>query len=412
MRYRRHALCAAILVAALATASCVPAGRPSGASGAAAPTPGEPPRPAIVGFADGAAPAFSRTDQTLPAGCTVEDFTDTLAAYTQLPDPAHATDAIGLLDLATGRHTIVLVDGVNAAAHYDVFAPRLSDSVMAWEEVTPGEGDDMGHAGWRLYAAPIDRRALTMGTPALVAKGRTESLQRPFYAVDGGTVYWTSVASGAARRAGGAAPDAVLARDLAGGAVRTVHRSPAIIDGFKLSGGVAVLTEARSTPADGAAVALTAVAVRVADGRLLRSASLHNAFELSHFADFADGWFVWTESPAPASEPSAYAMDPTGAVLLVSGRSTNPMASEGYAFVESAEATGSTTARREVHVLRGLDLRSRTRFELARTLVDTDGAWHTTVAGSRPRTLVVYDDVWVTADVPGTGVTPVRVYRW
>jgi hypothetical protein len=412
VRRRSSTLCAAVLLTALATVSCVPAGRPIGVPGQAASGPGGPTRPAVLAFADIAAPSIQHADLPLPPKCTLEDYTDTLAAYTRMPEATHTTDAIGLLDLTTGSHSDVLVDAVNAAGRYDVFAPRLSDSVVAWEEVTPGEGDDMGHAGWRLYAATIDSRALTMGRPTLVAEGRTEAVQRPFYGVDGSTVYWTSVASGATRGAGPVAADTVMARVVAGGVPRVVHRSSAIIDGFKLSSGVIVLTEARSAPTDGAASLLTAVALRASDGRVLRSADLHNAFGLSHFADFADGWFVWTEYPAQGAEPSVYAMDPAGTVLFAGMSSVNPMASPGLAFFESRETTGSATARREVRILRGLDLAKRTRFELARTVRDTDGAWHTTVAGGRPHTLVAYNDAWTTTEGPAAATTRVRVYRW
>jgi hypothetical protein len=409
---RSTTLCAAVLLTALATASCVPAGHPTGVPGPAASGPGGPTRPDLLAFTDIVAPAMRHVDLTLPPGCTLEDYTDTLAAYTKMPDATHTTDAIGLLDLTTGRRADVLVDAVNASARYDVFAPRLSESVIAWEEVTPGEGDDMGHAGWRLYAASVDRQALTIGQPALVAKGRTETRQRPFYGVDGSTVYWTSAASGAARRAGPVQPDTVMARDLAAGGARVVHVSSAIIDGFKLSSGMIVLTEARPASSDAACAPLTAVALRAIDGRVLRSANLHSDFGLSHFADFADGWFVWTEFPAPGAEPSAYAMDPAGTVLFAGISSVNPMASPGLAFFESRETTGSATARREVRVLRGLDLAKRTRFDLARTVRDAEGAWHTTVAGSRPHTLVVYNDAWTTVEGPAATTTPVRVYRW
>jgi hypothetical protein len=180
MRQRSITLCIAILLTALATASCAPVGRPTGAPYRAGSGSADHGRPSNLGFTDVAAPALQHTDLTLPAGCTLEDYTDALAAYTRMPDAPRTTDAIGLLDLSTGRHADVLLDAVNASAGWDVFAPRLSDRVVAWEEVTPGEGDDMGHAGWRLYAASIDRQALTIARPTLVAEGRTETQQRPF----------------------------------------------------------------------------------------------------------------------------------------------------------------------------------------------------------------------------------------
>jgi hypothetical protein len=383
----------------------VPAGRPSGAPGTAAAR--IAPRPETIAFADVPAPDLRSADLGLPSGCSVEDYTDDLAAFSRRADPPAVTDSLGLLDLTTGRHAIVRAEAVNATGHWDVFAPRLSDGFLAWEEVTPGEGEDMGHAGWRLYAAPIDRDTLTVGAPLLVATGRTETVQRPFYGVDGTTVYWTRIASPGARRAG-TPPDEVMARDLATGRFRTVYSAPSI-DGFKLSAGTAVVTSSQTAQAGAPATSLVATAIRASDGRVLSSAHLGNVDPLSHFADYAGGWFVWTESVGGDSEPSAYAIDRAGTVTLMSLRSVNPMASPGYAFCESRETTGAPSARGDVRVLRGFDLAAGTRFELARTVVDTDGIWHTTVAGSRPRTLVVYNDGWV---MTGAETTPVRVYRW
>ncbi len=405
MRRRSTALCAALLLTALAIDACVPTGRPSGAPGTAARH--SVTRPRTIGFADAPSPDLRSTELALPAGCAVEDYTDDLAAYAQQADPPRITDSLGLIDLATGRHAIVRAEAVAAAERWDVFAPRLSDGFLVWEEVTPGEGDDMGHADWRLYGAPIDRTTLTVGSPLLVASGRTETVQRPFYAVDGTTVYWTRVASPTARGKGAQA-DEVMARDLATGAFRTVYSAPSI-DGFKLSDGIVVVTESRAAPPGGSPPVLTAVAISASDGHVLRSSALGNVGPLSHFADYADGWFVWTEPAQEGSEPSAYAIDPAGAVTLLALRSVNPMASPSYAFCESRETNGTPSARGDVRVLRGFDLVRRTRFELARTVVDTDGIWHTTVAGSRARTLVVYNDGWV---MSGAATTPVRVYRW
>jgi len=200
MRRRSTALSAALLLTALALGACVPAGRPDGAPGTAAPH--RATRPQTIGFADAPAPDLRISDLALPAGCTLEDYTDDLATYSKPADPPRTADALGLLDLGTGRQAIARFDAVNTAEGWDVFAPRLSDEFLVWEEVTPGEGDDMGHAGWRLYGAPIDRATLSVGSPLLVATGRTETVQRPFYAVDGTTVYWTRIASPPARGKG------------------------------------------------------------------------------------------------------------------------------------------------------------------------------------------------------------------
>jgi hypothetical protein len=407
MRRRSAALCAAAVLAALTTASCIQAGRPTGAPGATAALTLAHARPATIGFADAPAPDLQAVDLALPAGCIVEDYTDDLAAYSQRPDPSRTTDSLGLLDLTDGRHAVVRSEAVNAEMRWDVFSPRLSNSVMAWEEVTPGEGDDMGHAGWRLYAAPIDRAALTLGAPVLVAQGRTETTQRPFYGVDDTTVYWTLLATPTAPLEG-AQEDEVRATDLASGAVRTLRRSP-VIDGFKLSSGAVVVTESRSGRLDSPDAALSATAIRASDGGVLRSVALGNANPLSHFADYADGWFVWTEPTQEGGEPFAYVMDPRGNVSLAALRAMNPMVSPGYAFAECRESSGSPTALRDVRVLRGFDLAAHTRFDLVRTAADEEGVWHTTVAGSRPGTLVIYNDSWV---LTGTDRTPVRVYRW
>ncbi len=406
-----------LLAVALSTASCVPAGRLLEASGDSVVEPTVGTLPArtdarILGFEDAEAPALAYRDWELPPLVTLEDYTDNLAAYGQMSGVEHPNAYIGLLDLRTGRRELVRKEAVNAADLWDMCAPRLSDEAIAWEEITPGEGDDMGNAGWRLYAATLDRKALSIGRPILVAEGRTDTIGRPFYGVDGTEVYWANMSSPFARKARSMPPDTVRSRDLATGRTRVVHHASRLIDGFKLSEGTLVTTELTSSPVPGKVSPVTAVAVDARTGKTLRSASLGNGYDLSHFADYADGWFLWTEIAEGGGQPIAYAMDPQGHVMLAGYKSANPMISPRFAFCESFTATGSPSAPRQVCQLRGMDLQSRTRFVVATTYPDTDGMWQTTIAGSRKHTLVVGNSMLSVLDDPQCKKTPIRVYRW
>ena len=406
-----------LLAVALSTASCVPAERPSGALGDPVIEQSIGTLPAradarVIPFRDVDAPPMACKEWELPEKVTLEDYTDNLAAYYQTTEVEHPNAYLGLLDLRTGRSVLFRKQAVNAAEQWDMFAPRLSDQAIAWEEVAPGEGNDMGNAGWKLYAATLDRGSLLVGKPVKVAEGRTDSVSRPFYGVDGTIVYWTHVARPALRTARTTPADSVDSLDLSTGKTRTVHSSMRYIDGFKLSAGVAITTEATAYPrADGVAH-LNAVAVDVRTTKVLRSAVLGNGYNLSHFADYADGWFFWTEIADGGGEPIAYIMDPHGNVSLASYRSANPMISPRYAFCQSSAATGSPSAPRQVSQIRGIDLQARTRFVLMAEYPDTTGVWCTTIAGSRRNTLVVSSNMWVFGEGPEWKKTPVRVYRW
>ena len=366
----------------------------------------------VITFRDVDAPAIAYKDWELPAKATLEDYTDNFAVYDLASEMEHPNAYLGVLDLHTGRSSIFLKEAVNAADRWDMFSPRLSDQVIAWEEVTPGEGDDMGNAGWRLYAAKFDRASLRIGKPVKVAEGRTDTISRPFYGVYGTTVCWTRMSMAAARKQRRAPADSVESLDLATGKTRTVHASLHIIDGFKLSQGVAITTEMTGTPTADTVTPLTAVAVDAATGKVLRSAPLGNGYSLSHFADYADGWFFWTEIADGGGEPIAYIMDPQGHVSLAGYRSANPMISPRYAFCQSSAATGSPSAPRQVAQIRGVDLQARTRFILTATYPDTNGTWRHTIAGSRRNTLVLYSDPWLYDEHPEYQTSPVRVYRW
>ena len=99
-------------------------------------------------------PALASREFELPPGTEVTDYTHSLAAFSQYGrEYPHAV--FGLLNLTSGRRRLVLRAGVNEARGYNTVAPRISDSWMVWEEVSPNETFEPDKTTWRLYAAPV-----------------------------------------------------------------------------------------------------------------------------------------------------------------------------------------------------------------------------------------------------------------
>ena len=90
------------------------------------------------------------------------DHTERLAAYAQ-NGPEYWHPVFGLLDLRSGESRIAVRRGVNEARGFSPLTPKISDSWMVWEELSPDEETSPEDSQWYLYAAPIDIDKLAVG---------------------------------------------------------------------------------------------------------------------------------------------------------------------------------------------------------------------------------------------------------
>jgi hypothetical protein len=326
----------------------------------------------------------------LPGSCRLTDHTDTLAAFTRIDRTGAPVTTLGLLDLRSGRSAVALPRAVNAAKRWDLFRPALSERWIAWEEVSPGEGGPSG-SDWQLLAAPVDRAALTVGRPRLVAAASTVSRLRPHYALVGDTLYWTDNAASTATA--GPAGDAcrVRALDLATGAgtipVVSSHRFTVM----RSSCGTLAVVEEGTAPAG-------PVRLRVLNGATGRETSSSmlpvTAEALSHAPVVSALGVCWAAFSAPGAQwPDLFLRDTHGATLLAGVDAVDPVAADGLLLFESVVDSVSVGGRRTSHGIDAVDLEHSRRFPILSTTTDNGGWWQTVTGGDARHTILIANDL-------------------
>lgn len=413
-------LLTALLLASLALqAGCTERGRRSRAAPTRAVTLAEAARareataaeiPETITLRDVDTPQLDYREYALPAGCEVTDSTNRLAVYSQNTLKAYPGTVFGLLDLATGERRTALTSPVLAAREFDAFTPRISDTWMVWEEVSPNEAMEMLNAEWRLYAAPLDTARMRLGKPHLIDEGVTDYKLRPFYAVLGSTVYWTVNMVPSRRQEYVARSGSVVALDLASGKSRELYKSPRNVPTLRLKDGRVVVTE--HATADPSTHRQTVRVFDADSGASIDEFDLKNRFAVAHVADYADGWLAWSAFPRDGAEwPSAYLRSPDGVLDLAGVSSIDPMFFGDFAAFESVAASfagGSTTRRaRQIWIA---NPKQRTRALLLETR--DEGGWWQITSSSAPRdTLVLWNDFGPWLEDQPKARTLVRVYR-
>jgi hypothetical protein len=325
---------------------------------------------------------------------------------------ADQRSVFGLLDFATGRRRVVLPQPVNAALGYSAFAPRVSDSWFVWEEVSPNEAIEPSRATWRLYAARLDSRKLTIGKPRLVDEGLTDYKPRPHYAVLGSTVFWTVNTIPSPRQEYVARSGSVVALDLASGRRRIVLRTSRSFPTLSASGGRIVVTEPVGDAKPGKALFRLRAHVLDASGRAHATArDLGNTHAIAHFVQAAGDALAWATFAQDGAEwPNLYLQAAQGEVLLAGSSSIDPAFFGRYVAFESVEASfaGGSILRRARRIWVA-DPERRTRSVLLSTT--DEGWWQTCASGQAGNALLLWNDLGPWAEDPSTAKTIVRVYR-
>ena len=429
--HRVAAVLAIGLLLAFAVSGC--RGVPRDASGASASrqASGQTPSPSsstkqLAALTETRAPAWAFRDFYLPAGCSVTDNTDTLAAYEQSTWQPYPGSVIGLLDLEDGRSRTVLDRPMLSARAFDAFTPMLSDSWLVWEEVSPGESNSPRDAEWRLYASAIERDTLRIGEPRLIDEGTTDYKLRPYYGVDGSTVYWSVTTLSSPHQEHVGTSGRVEALDLATGAHTTLYGSGNPLLSLRVSDGhVVIVEDARVVAAPGEATAGgatmrepprrdRAVVIDVASGAEVLRYDLPTAGPPGHFADHAEGWLAWASFSEGGGEwPDLYLRSPDGQVSLGSRNGIDPVTAGRFLAFETVAVlrrpSGLLDRRREIWCI---DLgRPAERFRLLATSSPEEGWWQTTRAGRTHRLLVLWNDLGPWTPEPAKARTIVRAYR-
>ncbi len=333
----------------------------------------------------------------LPSDLAVYDYSDRLAALIH-QSQSYPYYCIYLFNLDRGTLRLALPGPVSAVRGCLVMEVRLSDTWMVWEEV--GGGDDtVRPVHWYLYAAPVRADDLTIGEPFLVDKGFTSTRSRPLWELAGGVLAW-SVNEGAQRN-----PRGFLGvTDLACHRRLFVRRSPSRLP-FPSVG----IADGRVWVSELCRRGQYPLRVRVyaqTDGRLLAVIKLHNRRALEKLVAMHGRWLAWAVAwDGDMAGSDLFALELPGRPRLLARSAIEPCFVGHYLFFQ---ISGPVTSGVD-----GYDLDSRTRFRVARTVNDTQGAWFTGMHATATRCTLVVDNPFF-QDIEGDSAakySPVRVYK-
>lgn len=359
----RHIPTASLLVA-LAVA-CM--GAPAGCTPSAPPT-GRPAR-AESDFAAGQAPRLASRDMTLPAGCCVEDHTASLALYTRTTGVSFPAEAIGLVDLSTGRRSDVVTAPTSPGA-LNVLGSALSDAWIAWEEVWEAEEH------WRLMAAPLDADRLTLGAPVIVDEADSVDRYRPLFALRGDTIAWATSGSSQAEPS----THLKVAGLLAGTRTETLTID-GIMTSMRLQDDTAVLT-VRQDADEGDVV----LAVGLGSGDVLARRALGNRGPTSHWVDRDGDTLAWAVFPDEETWiPDVFVKRAADDTMTAHTEACDPTIRGETLFFETAPTrVGGTPTG-----LGGVDLGTGTLFELVEPSPPDSPVWQLVTPVAEPGGLLL-----------------------
>lgn len=343
-------------------------------------------------FREVRAPAFRSRDVTLPAGCIVYDHTSKLAMYRRTTGSLEGPDAVGLVDLASGRSADVVIATETPGA-IAILGVALSDSWIAWEEVTGAEDE------WRLLAAPID--GLSAGEPILVDQDASAERYRPLFDLDGSRLVW--MCSGQTARNQGVE---LRAADLPGREHTMIYKGPGIMNAMRLKRHEAIAT-LRETPGGE-----TVLVIDVERREVTRRIPIGNQGPTSHWVDI-DGdtiaWAAFDVTPSGLSvEPAVFARRAGEATVTLCEEGCDPTVLGRYVFFETAPTAVGGTPRG----LSGVDLKEGTRFKLVDDTGPMTAFWQlVTPVVDAGGLLLAYKDEWSFEPEDREAVSLLRVWE-
>jgi hypothetical protein len=393
---------AACVASAMMLAACAPSASSPTARLASAPSS----VPATVGpvaaVAAGRPLTLPYREFALRGSFQLASYTERYALLSRNTGLEFPSAELHLLDLRSGRTLPLLKSPVNAAGRFDISGSGLSDEAVAWEEVSPGEGDDPAHASWRLFVSRLDPARGLVGGAVLVDASDAGRRSRPLFGMDGTKVVWMT-----------------SEQSVAGG--RITSRSHGRLSTFD------VVTTRRTELASDAVGFTTlslseGVALAGRPGQLLQvpiSGAAHvtttpiPAGEPSHFPAAHAGWVSWAAFNGDTEWPDLFVRRPGSATMLLAREALDPVFAGHWLFFESNEASPAAGAHAAAHEgsIWAIALDGQKKQELLRTQVTDAGWWQTALGQGRTTSVfVVFNDL--TAWKGGTDRrTLVRVYR-
>jgi hypothetical protein len=348
-------------------------------------------------------PVLPFKEYALPGSYQVTGYTDKYALLTLETHREYPSAELRLLSLADGRARPLILMPVESGKRFDILGGKLSNEVVAWEEVSPGEADRPGEASWRLYASRYDPARGLTATPTLVDSSDKGRRRRPLFGVDGHAVIWTTndqrvsggrVVERLAGRVGtfdvGTGERRQLLADSSGFGTLSVSEHRVLVTRF-FSGRHELLT------------------LDLANGRTSR-VSLGTG-EPSHFPAAGDGWMSWAAFRSGSEWPDLYVRDPGGKASLLGRDSLDAVFAGPYVFFESNEPSSAPRDRSHYGSIWGMRLGTGRKFRLLLTDVSAEGWWQTPLSQGRVEDVfVVFNDLspW---NEGRDARTLVRVYR-
>lgn len=372
----------AVLAVAMALAGCGVADVPKVAQGD---------RP-VAGYRQVKDPALASVDLTLPPGCSITDHDGGLAVYQRITGLQHPAETAGLLDLDTGEHREFLPAPAWATPGGNILNVKTSGSWVAWEEVSGGE------TGWRLYAAPIDRKTLRVGEALVVDEAKTAERSRPYLAVWGEAVVWCSTLGGAE------SASVLMTMELPSGRATEAWRTGERVAGVRVRDGSALVT-LDSPDGGGLALAVVDLATGEAGDRI----DLGDRGRPSHFADLEGETVAWaTFESRERPWPVVTVMGAGDEARIACPSGCDPNIRGDLVAFETASA-GPAGA---LHGLSAVDTSAGTLFDLAEPEPPESGIWQLVTAPSAPGgRLVAYRDASPYTEPGARALTEVRVWR-
>lgn len=347
------------------------------------------------------APAFGFDDFSVPPGWGLEDYTESAALCERPSGVAYPINDYMLLDFATGRTVPLSIPIVNAERHFACVTVRLGDGWIAWEEISPNEGNDLDNAEWRLFAAPLDRDKGEIGKPIEVDGGNTSYWIRPHFVLRGDEVVWSRSRVTLSLQEAAEFYGRVMARSLPQGENRVLSELPDPITAFRLAGDRMVATTASEKDVPERLVVIDST------GSVVDSCTLDPLMTTSHFADYAKGYLTWSWFPNEAAPwPSLALRDGSGTFWRIDGGAGDGTLVNGYLLYERTHDTREGAKVVTTREIRCVDLASMGRSVLCGS---DEGYWESCVAANPGDTYVV---ALTTRDDSGhPDATIVRRYR-